>query len=476
MTRTLALVVLLSGSTIVAAAPGLDLVILVDRSTSMARHPRLDTLLLRMTLDLAARNGVANRAEHRLAVIGFGASATVEVPFVTVRPADLPRIRLSVDALPNGDRGHTDVLTALVAAESLLRTLPADPERRRAIVLLTDGVPWVRGADMNAYLAELQQFTVTQLPRARITLDVLLVDQRHRDLWRELGAGVELASRRPHRFLPQAHGLIARLTGTRTTESAPAKTNPAVDTLVVPPYLDVIVFDIFRPSSATQVELIPPAHSAPIRPGVGGVESLLLGDVLATLVVPRPAPGEWTIRKSHADAGVRILSQQFFPRGLLLRPGERETVRRCDSVPLAYRVLDGSGNPLDELRDYALAVEVALALPDGTKTSLALERDPSFGAAAFRAPQNVVCNLAGRYWTDVKIRSVDAKGRSLDVFRDRWSGFAVTAADCTRRPVVSPVRENPPNPVTQRSGNAMIVLLVMAAFSVLAFLLQKTKS
>src|SRR5205814_9663870 len=127
---------------------------------------------------------------------------------------------------------------------------------------------------------------------------------------------------------------------TRIAESSPAKTNPAIDTLVVPPYLEIVVFDIFRAARNASVEIFSPRSSTPIRAGTNGIMSLSVGDVLATLVVPHPAPGEWTIRKSRPDAHVRVLSQQFFPRGALLHPAETDTLRCRTRVPLAYRVLD----------------------------------------------------------------------------------------------------------------------------------------
>ena len=125
--------------------------------------------------------------------------------------------------------------------------------------------------------------------------------------------------------------------------------------------------------------------------------------MLATFVVPHPAPGEWIVRKSRRDARVRVLSQQFFPRGALLRPAETEMLHQCDSIPLAYRVLDGHGDPLEELRDYALSLEVTLAKPDGATSIIAMERDPALGAGGFRSARDPRCEIAGRYWTDVRI-------------------------------------------------------------------------
>jgi VWA domain-containing protein len=419
-------------STAASAAPGLDVALLIDRSTSMAHRSRNQDVLLRMTLDLLARNAEGNRVDHRIAVISFGSAARVDVPFTSVA-GDQARLRNSLAKLHYEDLGDTDVLEAFVLAETLFRALPAAPERRRAIVLLTDGVPYVRGVDPAAYRTNLRMFAASHLAGAGITIDVLLLDSRKSAMWSEL-ARVATAGSAPDEFLPRAHGVIARLAGTRTAESAPAKTNPAIDTLVVPPYLEIIVFDIFRAARNAAVEIFPPGSSRPIRAGVDGIISLPVGDVLATLVVPRPAAGEWTIRKSRPDARVRVLSQQFFPRGVLLFPAETETLRRCDGVPLAYRVLDGRGQPLQELRDYALSLDVTLARPGGGSSSVAMNRDPALGAGAFRSVHDSSCPLPGRYWTDVRVTAVDTGGHRFEVFRDRWSGFSVGPGDCSAPP------------------------------------------
>ncbi len=423
---------LLLMSTAASAAPGLDLALLIDRSTSMAHRSGNQDVLLRMTLDLLARSAEANRVDHRIAVISFGSAARIDVPFTSVA-GDQSNLRRSLARLHYEDLGDTNVLEAFVLADRLFRALPADRGRRRAIVLLTDGIPYVRGVNPATYQTNLRTFVTSHLAGQEITIDVLLLDSRKTAMWSEL-ARVAPAGSAPDQLLPTAHGVIARLAGTRTVESAPAKRNPAIDTLVVPPYLEVIVFDIFRASRTAAVEIFPPGSTRPIQGGVDGIMSLPVGDVLATLVVPRPAAGEWTIRKSRPDARVRVLSQQFLPRGVLLHPAETETLRRCDGVPLAYRVLDGRGEPLRELREYALSLDVTVARPGGGSSSVTMIREPVLGAGGFRSVHDPVCPLPGRYWTDVRVTAVDAAGHRLEVFRDRWSGFSVGAADCSAPP------------------------------------------
>ncbi|HEV8433875.1 MAG TPA: hypothetical protein VGR95_10720, partial [Thermoanaerobaculia bacterium] len=138
----------------------------------------------------------------------------------------------------------------------------------------------------------------------------------------------------------------------------PAKNEPDIETLVIPPYLEVVVFDVFRGARDATIDIFPPGATTALRPGTGGVESVRFGEVMATVVVPRPPAGEWTIRRSHRRARVRVLSQQFFPRGVLVAPKPGDALRQYDRVTIAYRITDTGGQPLQELAGYTLDADV----------------------------------------------------------------------------------------------------------------------
>ena len=416
-------------STAALADAGLDAVVLLDRSTSMHRHLRTGALTLSMLFEVVARNAASTRLDHRIAVVTFGSSARVDVPFSPVRADTLPGLRRAVDALPaEDDRGDTDFLQAFAAAETLFRALPDDAARRRAILLVTDGVPFVRGADMAAYERKLRQ-VLAERRQSKIAIHVLLVGAASSAaLWRDLADGVHFARSQADRVLAEGYGVMTQLVGTRTVESAPSKDDEHVDTLILPPYLDVAVFDVFRSAPDATVDVFPPGAGLPLRAGVAGVEAMSLGGVMATLIVPRPAPGRWTIRKSHFAARVRIVSQQFFPRGALMTPRAGDRLRQYDRVALVYGVTDDNGRPLVELPHYALSVKLSMAKPNGTVASVEMERASRQASVVFRAAHDTEFDLPGRYWTDVRISTVDDAGRRLDVFRDRWSGFTVVQA------------------------------------------------
>ncbi|HEX9985008.1 MAG TPA: vWA domain-containing protein [Thermoanaerobaculia bacterium] len=420
----LALALLLSGSRAARAEAGLDLVVLVDRSTSMTHHRELLPLILTMTTSLIARNAAANRVEHRIAVISFGAGTRVDLPFAACRLEALPALRARIAEIPRDDLGGTDVLAAFRGAKQLFDGLPPDPERRRAAFVLTDGVPYVRGVDMTAYRQNLERFASAFTRTERLPMHALLLDARDASLWRSFASTVHTTRGATNEVLARAHGAVTALLGTRTIEATRGN-DRAVDVLVVAPYLEMIVLDVFRGSADAAVEVFPPSSRTPLREGIDGVETVRVGDALATYVVPRPSPGQWRIRKSRDDSRVRIVSQQFFPRGLLVRPSAGDTQRQHDRVDLAYRLLDSGGQPLRALPRYALSVDVALDTPAGASTPMAMRAAPDLGPALFRGTTAIECSLAGRYWTDVKVTTVDASGQRLEIFRDRWSGFSV---------------------------------------------------
>ncbi len=405
--------------------------VLVDRSESMRSVRHLSPLFVRMALDLVARNATVNRVDHRIAVVGFGSTARVEVPFVRYDDRELPRLRRQFEQ-PSANLGDTNFVSALTTASRLFDALPADPQRRRSVILFTDGKPYAHGSSSNTGRAGLRELIATSLEARRIPLTVLLLDRDVNSMWRTLAATVQVTGREPDQMLARSHAAITELVGTRRVEAVSGTGPEGADGLIVPPYLEMIVFDVFRGSPDAAVELIPPAGAAPIGNGSNDVEAIGTGGIMTTYVVPRPRPGQWTIRKSHRDARVRIVSQQFFPRGILIQPAA-ETLRQHDRVQLTYRLLDGARQPLREIAGYALTLEVAIADPAGMRKHLQMTRAADHGLGVFRSIEDVECALSGRYWTDVKVTTRDAAGRQLDVFHDRWSGFSVSPAqrvDC----------------------------------------------
>ncbi len=210
--------------------------------------------------------------------------------------------------------------------------------------------------------------------------------------------------------------LLAGAAGRRSQET---------ESLILPPYLESVVFDLFNDEPGAAVEVFAPSDLRhPLTLGVAGVEEIRLGSVLKTLIVRRPAPGRWNFRKSPGTR-VRILSQQFLPRGGLLEPASGQLLRQHDWVFLTYRVTGDDGSPFQELTEYPLTAHAVLIQPNGLRRSLVLEHLPWMGPGVFRTRERTECPLAGRYWTEVSLTTRDLDGRAVTLLHDRWSGFSV---------------------------------------------------
>jgi hypothetical protein len=430
--------------------PGLDLLVMVDRSASMSGHGRgarsdpyqVPDLIAGRALELMARHGGPNRVDHRLGVMSFGSLARIDLPFSRIRRDNVEHLRGMLEAVPSrASLGNTDVLAAFAAAAKMFHRLPAHPARKRAILLVTDGVPFVPGREMGDYGGELRRFVAANLPPPLTTIDVVLLPPaqrggiRHHPLWRDLsGDRVHQLSGDRHQNLQTLFRVVTGLLGTRTAESQPAGAGQTMETLVLPPYLDLVVFDIFRGPQEVEVAVFAPDALRPLTAAAEGVEEIRLGDVLSTVVVRRPVPGLWTFRKAHPDARVKVLSQQFFPRGVLIDPKTAQAPRQFDPPgTLAYRIIDGNGHPLQELPRYPLSLELSLVKPDGIRKELRMSHQPERGAMVFQSQEKIEFGLSGRYWTEVLIATRDVNAQRVNVFQDLWSGFSVAAAspiDC----------------------------------------------
>jgi Mg-chelatase subunit ChlD len=411
---------LLAGS--VRADAGLDLVVAVDRSGSMERIP---DDVLELPIDLLARDGAAVRLVHRLGAISFGSHARVDLALTPVRRETAAALRHTVEAIPSETNlGDTDFVAALTSARRLFDRVTFDPARRRAILLVTDGLPDLPGSDATDTARHLRRYVQKAL--SDVALEIAIVPSRssaRRDdaLWRGIARGRTTTVRDTReQLLAAVHRMVSHVSGTRSIEI-----HESVDALVVPPYLQLVVFDVVAARGSSSMLIFAPGADRPLSAKDDSVEEVRNGEMLWTMAVRRPAAGRWRFRKSSADARVTIFSQQFFPRGELVTPApEIPPVR---STVIAYRLVDTGGTVLAELPGYPLTLELSLVHPGGRRAAYRMDRTRAAGSSIYRSRGTATCTLAGRYATEVAVRTTDAEGRGVDVFRDSWSGFSVAS-------------------------------------------------
>jgi len=281
----------------------------------------------------------------------------------------------------------------------------------------------------------------TELQTPPVTIDVLLLGTAARSsIWRDhLRSRVHQTTGEHDELLIALHRVVTGMIGTRSTQRELAG---ASETVILPPYLDLAVFDVFGGSASQKVAIFAPGSSVPLPSQASEIEDVGVGEALSTVIVRRPAPGAWTFRKSDPAARVTLLSQQFFPRGLLVEPVRSPAARQHDDVTIRYRLDDGNGRPLQEVAGYPLFVDVSLSRPDGERLVLPMVRDAKPSTAIYRSTATTRCDVPGRYWTEVRVTTADSDGNPVRVFEDRWSGFAVEPADRVDGYTVAPTRKN----------------------------------
>jgi von Willebrand factor type A domain len=454
------------------AGPGLDLLLLVDRSGSMSAHsPATIVDALPLALNVIAWSSRSARVNHRFGVVSFGSHAQTDVPLTIVDADSLPALRDRIGGLPSRSLGHTNLIAPFEAAADAFRALPADPRRRRAILLLTDGhldAPGLREREVARRIEQLIDSALTTPP---VSFDVLLFGARKTFPWARVASDrVHRVGSDPGDLLATLHRVVSGMTGARSTQQA---ISGASDTLVLPPYLELVIFDIYRGGTAQHVTVVPPGSSEPMTSSTPGVEEVHAGDLLSTVVVRRPAAGAWVFRKSDSSARVNVLSQQFFPRGVLVHPAVAPPVRQHEEVTIGYRLDDGTGRPLQELLGYPLSIDVSLALPDGQRVVLPMMRDPASPSPLYRT-RPTECSVVGRYWAEVLVTTADSSGQPVRIFEDRWSGFTVEAG--ARRPISAPLLERGADrPVQSRMFQPWTVAVLAVPVLILLFLAMRRR-
>ncbi len=417
---------------------GLDLVVLVDQSGSMLGHGipvkndpyNVRNLMVTFTLDLMAKNAVLNQVTHRLGVISFGTTVRVDLPLSELSTDNIEKLRDSVKTIPAKESlEYTNFLAAFQAAAKMFASLPQRSERRRAIILITDGAPYVDEIPIHEYTKELRRFAAAHFPHPEYQILVVALNNPTSDYWdRYRGLWRDVSHNQARKLEGDENDIFAALHEV-VTELVQTRVIPVVEEeIVIPPYLESMVFDIFSVDPGVRVGIYSPEDpNTPLTPDSDGVEVVSIGEIIKTFTVRRPTPGLWMVRKSDSQARVDVFNQQFFPRGELVQPAPQE-LRQYETVSVAYRVVDGTGQPIRELAGYPLKLELSLVKPDDSRLRLDMERAPELGEAVFRTVGETECDLPGRYRAEVLVATKDLNDQQVTVFQDGWSGFVVRAA------------------------------------------------
>ncbi len=424
--------------------PGLDVVVLIDQTASMGPHPgkiasdpgglRFD-LTTTMTSQLID-SAVSQRLHHRLVVLSFGREIRRELGWSELGATKLELIERIVRSIASRDTGGTtDFVAAIAAAGEALDLLAAESNRRRVVLLLTDGAPYPRSRWSIGEREILRAAIDREVLGHDARLDLLLISERdrigvdHVDLfWRRLGAhGVWRASSRKEPPSVTVCRVLADLLGTPLLrDHALVRQGSIGREVILPPYLEQVVFDVFGTDPERPVSVDSP--DGPVACSVEKATSCVERRVarsLRTLTVRRPAPGGWFLRSHQPSATMEVFARTFYPRGQLLTP--QGAIEPTDPLPIAYQLRDAAGSTLDELPAFPLRLDLALVAPDGSKKVSVLVRDREARSGVYRTQSVGKVAEPGLYRVQVVVRAEDSSGKLASVFEDRWATFKVLA-------------------------------------------------
>ena len=393
-------------------AAGADIVTVIDQSGSMSgkgaatvandRHGKRISFFKSFTPKLidSARRGMTNR----LSVIEFGGrnardphdrpqitlSGLLILPFgpnVPNRSEDDVRrdIEVGLMKVQPQNRGDTDHAEALRLTAQEMARLSANPpqvpvggergDRKRIVLLITDGKSYAAGVSASKMLQETEQH-VKSFPTGTVFMVLGLNDASEHywnedsPRWRRLaskdstGDGLAFLARREEDVIPNLLELLS-------TVVLPSPLITEDDFHTVPPYLRAmhLVVDFDQPGlPITEVNILDPQGQRALP--ATGVYQWSNG---LEFRIAHPQPGRWQLRTSNARYRVSI--DYELEQAKLIAP--QSPVSQQASSLIRYQLSGrGPGGLFQEEPDFPpLQFTVTVASPSGKKDTLSMKPD-----------------------------------------------------------------------------------------------------
>jgi hypothetical protein len=428
---------------------GFDFIVLVDQSGSMkgTTGAASDALgvrndMVKRTFELLATDGVLNKVTHRFGVISFGSTVREDLPLSPITAASVDNLREKLNRnLIDISLVYTHFSAAFEKARRMFAVGPRAERGKRIVLLITDGAPYVEGIHIPSYTRNLKELIKSNFPYPDYKIHVVALNDpssnywnEYRDFWKKLSNNQarKLENDREEIFRALREE-ISKIIG--STPGKVVRKDP-----VIPPYLESVIFDIFRDNPDLIVKIFPADRvDQALSPQDEGVEFVNVGRTIQTVTVKNPVPGQWRIEKTDEEGNVKIYMQSFFPIGKLLHPDPDKPIKQFEKVIVKYRVEDGNNQPLKELPGYPLTLELTLVKPDGSRVQKEMGKSSdSFETSVYRTIETVECDQKGEYQTEVLIATKDIKNRQVSLFRDQWSKFQVEGAQLINCDLISP--------------------------------------
>lgn len=316
---------------------------------------------------------------YHVALVEFGDEAQVRLPWTTIAPADEQSWRnldtqLS-DALAPYDYslGNTNVRAAMEVARDLFaqRSTVRNDCPKRAVFVLTDGMPYVRPADgttgfsVTEHMGAIADLVESDLARQGVGVWITAINDSDDNYWTRMEPiwqGMlppDEAGKEPRAWKVNTEDEIGQRFANMMVELANRNIEPVrIGPLCVPPYLQQIVLTFYKRDPSEHLNVSDPIGPlTPSRTDVG-VEVRGYDEPIESLIVHRPLPGRWEINTTAARADVLIDEVTLPAIGKLIQPSGRDAVQYVQDE-LMLQLVDLQGNPLPAYSDpnFGLAVE-----------------------------------------------------------------------------------------------------------------------
>ena len=382
-----------------SAVPGvtnLDIVLVIDESGSMYERndPQQfneDGSVKNPGWRIVAANLLAqwlatdqSGAKHQLSVILFGTDAKVIFPLQDIHSKESQAAFQQALDKEHAYLGATDILEAMRLAKTELDKGRTDPNTKRAVVFLSDGVcepkPVTSQQERRQCETDLREVVQRdfaqsgQLPIFTIALtsDAFKQDPSntiYKNVWQEIASttgGDYYEPVQAERELLEAFvGILQRLFGLPIQAPPPPVDAPTELTFDVAPDLLQIGFTTIKYEPGIKMTVIRPDGTEVVvtDPGVQYSSSALT----ESYSISRPPAGKWIVRLS--GRGKVILVTVPFSKNKFMIERQRPSSTHPQGKPMdiRVRVLD-----VDQVAKSPQELKVDITLPDGSTTSTTL--------------------------------------------------------------------------------------------------------
>lgn len=425
---------------------GVDILFIIDQSASMSGGepgiPVNDPLNLRFYATQFAAEWLAgdhlrvhDDADYRMAVVHFGDRVQAQTFTSTGGSGHWQEIspdsyedwtplssELETALGPDtfgGHMGWTLPLLGFEEAARLFNELPSDPNRRRAIVVLTDGLPFDEGESSTFYQAhfeDVKTFTRTNFPSPEYTIYTVAMNDSSRAYW-PTGEPYwqDITGNRAEKVNTNDEvGVLFRrilleLTSDIATDVRYTDVEIEPGEVVIPPYLESVAFTFFLsdpndvPELTIDGVLVDPATAS-------GATHIGAGTPIQAILVANPEPGRWFVEVTPADTTVNIVMRTIEAEGQLLQPVGAQS--QYIPLQIQYRMVDSRGNPLREYADRRYDLFITATVKSGSEAwSIDLEKQADNSYQADFMPL-----LVGPHTIQVHAESEDVEGNKIQVY------------------------------------------------------------